>query len=464
MLYRVQATRELTTSGVCTMAIANFPANLQIAIQQGFLARKFELSLMAELGYRDLATKEMFMNQIGETITKTRPGLLSAVTTPLLPNSITNLDDGLSPTAFSVEQYVLAINEYASTMDLNIVANKVGIADQFVQNAEKLGEQARRSLDLLVLSTLLNAYMGGNTRVTTTLGAPAATIAVDDIRGFQYVIPTSGSSSGKQVPVSNTNTMAVSVNGTVYTLQAATADLVNVSTAASVGGISGTLNFTTNVSVLNGTAGNAVISAFAPTIVRPNDRTTTANLISGDILRLQDIQSAVTVLRNNSVPDFDGKYRCMLSPRSLQQLYRDPEFQLLFRGTGFTTQEYRNFYVSTALDVDIAVTNVAPQQTLGSVRVERPMVVGKEGVIEAKFEGMSEVLNNKYGNEIHYIAEANDVMMVNRVALDRLKHIIAQSWFFVGGWTAPTDQTANSTTIPTASNAYYKRAVIIETA
>lgn len=446
------------------MPIANFPANLAIAIQQGYLEKRFQMSLMAELGYRGLASKEMFVNQIGETITKTRPGLLAPVTAALNPASITNLDDGLSPTSWTVEQYTLAINEYAATMDLNIVANKVGIADQFLKNAFNLGEQARRSLDLFVRNTLLNAYMGGNTRVTVTLGAPGLTIAVDDIRGFQFVIPTSGAFQGKQVPVSGSATMAVQVGSNIYTLNAATADVVNVSSVAAIGGISGTLTFTTNVTVLDGTAGNPVVSAFAPTIIRPNNRTTTANLVAGDYLTLDILRSAVTVLRNNSVPDIDGNYMCVISPTSFQQLYRDPEFQILFRGTEFKSQEYRNFWFSQALGLSIIVTNLAPLQTFGSLTVQRPIVCGRDVAIEAVFEGMTEVMNEQsYGMEIHDIVRQDDVLMVTRTPLDRLRQIVAQSWFFVGGWTAPTDQTANPTTIPTATNAYYKRAVLIET-
>jgi len=450
------------------MSIANFPANLSIAIQQNYLKRAFELSLMAELGYRDLASKETFLNNIGETITRTRPGLLAAVTTALNPASITNLDDGLSPTTWSVEQYVLSINEYAQTMDLNIVGNMVGIADQFVQNASRLGESSRRSLDFLARNTLLNAYMGGNTRVTATLGAPGVTIAVDDIRGFQYVIPTSGSDTGRQVPVSNTNTMAVSVNGTTYTLVAATADVSNTTTvifpgSSSGNGISGTLTFSANVSTTNGTAGNAVVSAFAPSVIRAGNAATTNALISSNIITLNDIRKAVTVLRNNAVPDMgEGNYMAIVSPQTFQELYQDSEFQILFRGTEFKSQEYRNFWVSQALGVSIAVTNLAPIQSLNSLNIQRSIIAGKDVLIEAKFAGMKAILEQKYSGEIHDVTEKNDVMMVTRTPLDRLKQIVAQSWFFVGGWTAPTDQTASSTYIPTASNAYYKRAVIIE--
>lgn len=447
------------------MGIANFPGNLAIAIQQGYLQRRFEKGLFAELGYRAVASKEIFVNGIGETVTKTRPGLLQAVTTPLNPSQITNLDDGLTPQTWSVEQYTMALNEYADTLDLNIIANKVGIADQFLKNSQNLGENARRSRDLLVLATILNSYMGGNTRVTTTLGSPNTTISVDDIRGFQYAIPLTGANAGKpNIPVSNSNTMPVQVGSDIYTLVGATADGTNVSTVASMGGISGTLTFSGNVTVLDGTAPNAVISAFAPQVVRPNGRATTAAVQSADYLTLDVIRDAVEALQSNNVPAYeDGNYMLILSPRSFKQLYRDPEFQILFRGTEFKSQAYRNFWQSTALGVNIVRTNMAPQQVLNGLSIQRPFIFGQESIIESDFQGMDEILNSKYGDDLHEIVRADDVFQIVRKPLDRIKHMIAQSWWFASGYVAPTDQTANPSTIPTASNAYYKRAVMIET-
>jgi len=443
------------------MPIANFPANLAAAIQLGYLEKRFQDGLKAKLGYRSLATKETFRNNVGETLTKTRGGLLPANITPLDPTTNTNLDNGLSPQYWTVEQYSLAINEYAFTLDLNLVTQKVGIADQFLKNAQKLGENAFRSIDLINRNALFNAYMGGNTRTTATLGAPGVTIAVDDIRGFQYAIPTSGANSGKpNIPVSPSNTMPVQVGSNVYTLTGATADVSNVSTAFL--GISGTLTFSANVTVLDSTSGNAVVSAYAPLIIRPNGRLTTNLVQATDYLTLQSCRDAVQVLQNNNVP---GPYKLTCAPASFNQLYRDPEFQILFRGTEFNSTEYKNFVPSeSVLGFDIIRTNMAPQQNLNGHAIQRPILTGEECLIEAMAEATDEILDNKYGNELHDISIVEDIAMVTRSPLDRLSQIIAQSWFFIGGWTAPTDQTVNSALIPTSNSAYYKRAVVLETA
>jgi len=102
------------------MGIQNFPTALQPIIQQGFLEREFKQALRSRLGYRSCADRETLSVGIGETLTKTRGGLKPAVTTPLVPSTNTNLDNGLTPSGWGVEQYTLSINHYAATTDLNI--------------------------------------------------------------------------------------------------------------------------------------------------------------------------------------------------------------------------------------------------------------------------------------------------------------------------------------------------------
>ena len=65
------------------MPISNFPAALQPIIQQGFLEREFQQALQSRLGYRAVADRMTFNVGIGETLTKTRAGLKTAVTTPV---------------------------------------------------------------------------------------------------------------------------------------------------------------------------------------------------------------------------------------------------------------------------------------------------------------------------------------------------------------------------------------------
>src|ERR1700690_2186212 len=191
------------------MGIQNFPLALQPIIQQGFLEREFEQALVSRLGYRACADQEDIAVGIGETLTKTRAGLRPPAPVPLPPSTNTNLDNGLTPGNWGVEQYTITINHYAATTDLNMITSRVGIASQFLQNAYSNGEQAARSLDEIARNALFAAYFGGNTRVRLTLGSPGTAVTVDDIRGFQLVFV-----NGVQQSISVSNPMTVTIGPT----------------------------------------------------------------------------------------------------------------------------------------------------------------------------------------------------------------------------------------------------------
>ena len=253
------------------MPIQNMPTALQNAIQQGFLETEFRTGLQSALGYRAIADREPVSINVGETVTKTRAGLKAPVTTPLAPSGNTNMDNGITPTAQTVEQYVLGIDQYGDSIDLNIVTSQVGIANQFLLNAMTNGVQARQSLDRIARNALFAAYLGGNTRVRVTLGAPAATISVDDVRGFEQVLASNASANaGKYVSVSGTYTASVLVGLNLYTLIGTARDGSNVSTTP--GGYSGTLTFSGNVTVADATLYNICSHANCPVVVRPNGK------------------------------------------------------------------------------------------------------------------------------------------------------------------------------------------------
>ena len=439
------------------MGIQNFPTALQPIIQQNMLEREFGEPLQSKVAYRSIADREVFPNKIGESITKTRAGLKAPVTTAMTPSGNTNLDNGLTPSTFTIEQYTLTIAEYADTIDLNIVNNKVGLADQFLKNARVNGTQAKQSLDRLARNALFNAYMGGNTRVRVTLGSPNVTISVDDIRGFQNVLV-----NGQIVAVSGTNTVpGVIVGSNTYTLVGATADGSNVSTAIASGGISGTLTFSATVTVADGTALNAVVHPNGSSIFRPSGRATTAALTGTDVLTMGILLDAQAQLRNNA-PLESMNMKCFLNNKSMRQLFADADFKVLFQGQ-YGSKEYRDGMVFSLLGIDFVPTTETYVQTLGSITVQRPILVVPGALVEGDFAGMgTEIESLKEADGL--IAMVDDVCMVTREPLDRLQQIIAQSWYWIGGFTAPSDATTNSNIIPTASNAYYKRAVVLETA
>jgi len=437
------------------MGIQNFPAILQPILQQGFLEREFQQSMQSRLGYRACADRQDFQVGIGETLTKTRAGLKPSVTSPVPPQLNTNLDNGLVPTGWGVEQYTITLNHYAATTDLNVVTSRVGIASQFLQNAAVNGEQAARSLDELARNALFAPYFGGNTRVRVALGSAGPVVAVDDLRGF-----TSAFVNGVQSPVGATTTLTATIGAGVYVVVGFTMDASNVSTAP--GGVSGTLTLSTNVSVGDGALGSAVQAANASVVLRPGGRATTAALQAGDTLAMGPLLDAVAKLRMNAVPEIDGAYNCYLDPVSARQLFADQDFQRLFTGATSANQVFRRGMVNDFLGLRFVPTTeayVQPHPTIAGAVVRRPIVVGQGALIEGDFAGMAAP---DVAPPDSIVSMVDGIAMVTREPIDRLQQIIAQSWYWIGGFCAPSDTLTNPSVVPTATNAAFKRAAIIE--
>lgn len=437
------------------MGIQNFPSALQPIIQQGFLDREFDTALRSRLGFRAVADRVEIAVGLGETLTKTRAGLKPAVTTPLPPGNNTNLDNGLTPTTWGVEQYTIVMNLYAATTDLNMVTSRVGLVSQFLQNAFTNGEQAARSLDELARNALFAAYLGGSTRVRTTLGSAGPVVAVDDLRGFQTTFV-----NGMQQTISGPTPLSVTIGSNVYNAIATTADVTSISTAP--GGISGTITLSGNVTVADATAGNSVVAANASSIIRPGNRGNTQQLTGADTLTMGALLDAVTKLRLNAVPEIDGAYNCYLDPVSARQLFADPDFRQLFQGATSANQVFRRGMVNDFLGLRFVPTNetfVQAHPTLSALAVRRPIICGAGALVEGDFAGMA-AADVVPADSI--VSVVNGVAMVTREAIDRLQQIIAQSWYWIGGFCAPSDTTTTPNTIPTATNAAFKRAVVVE--
>jgi hypothetical protein len=437
------------------MPISNFPAALQPIIQLGYLEREFQQALTSRLGYRAVADRMTFSVGVGETLTKTRAGLKAAVTTPIPAGSNTNLDNGLVPASFGVEQFTITLEHYAATTDLNMVTSRVGIANQFLLNASINGEQAARSLDELARNALFAPYFGGNTRVRTTLGAPGVNVAVDDIRGFERVFV-----GGVQTPVGGGATLSVTIDDGTYTLVGVSEDGVSVSSAP--GGKSGVLTFDSAVTVAHATAGKPVFAANGSTIARPNGRLTTAQLVAGDTLTMGTLLNAVATLRMNAVPEIDGVYNCYLDPISARQLFGDADFRQLFTGATSANQVFQKGMVNDFLGLRFIPTTEAYVQNHpggGGAVVRRPIVCGKGALIEGSYAGMGA---DDTAPKDSIVSIVDGVAMVTREPIDRLQQIIAQSWYWIGGYCAPSDVTTGPNTVSTASPAAFKRAVMIE--
>ncbi len=450
------------------MSINNLPSALQSVIQQGFLEREFQQPLRARLGFRAIASREPFGAGLGETITKTRAGLLPAITTPMSPAANSDITSGLTPQNYAVEQYILSISQYAANQQLNVVTARVAIARLFLQNAKALGEQAARSVDTLAQQALFASYLGGNTFVRVTLGAAGVTISVDDVRGFQ----NTWNSEGQYVPVSVSNPVNVTVGSDVYSLTSVAVDGSNVS--LSPGGISGTLTFSASVTVADGTAKNAVQSAVAPIVGRPMDAASNtvpvatvwnigSSLYNGGRMSMQMLLGAKAQLTSNGVAPVEasGLYHCYTSPKQAVGLFNDPDFKQLFRGQP-NTPEFRKGVVAELLGISLIETDLNPNAAFAGVgTVQYGALCGEGALVEGVFtrEGYAGAAKE---DDDDMMVMADDIAHITREPLDALKQVVTQSWSYIGGFTVPSDITTNPNTIPTASNSAYKRAVLLE--
>ncbi len=263
------------------------------------------------------------------------------------------------------------------------------------------------------------------------------------------------------VPVSPAHPMTVTVEASVYCLTGTTRDTTNASSLAAFGGTSGTLTFSSAVSASDGAAGNPVVSAVAPAILRPNGRTGTPQLVDGDRLTMQLILSAVAQLRDNNVPDIDGWYNCYLDNATLLELFQDPDFKLLY-SEGYGSATCIEGQVPYLLCVRFITTTEAPQQTLALTGkpIRRAILCGRGALIEGDYQGLGlSDLDPRQGAFEHWV---DGVCLLVRRPLDRFQEIIGQSWKWRGGFCVPTDGTADPMVIPTAGNSYWKRAVVIE--
>ncbi len=449
----------------------SFPPALAAELQTGFLEREFEEGLDSILAYRREALIETVPARIGETITRTRTGRLPPITAAMNPATNSGLDNGLTPADANLEQYQLVMSEYAHATDINLMDDMAAIANNLVRGARNNGVQAAQSLERLARQAYFGAYLGGNTRVRTDLGASTTTTChVDDIRGFATVLV-----NGVPTSVSGSNTLTVQetaiASGGVtqaLTVTGSTADVTNASSVPD--GISGTLTFSTATAPVNG---DSLVAVNAPKVLRPFSKQTTAQLTGSDVMTLGLIEDAVALMRDNAVPPMPGGgYHCVLDNTSLRQLWADQDFKVLFAGRD-QSEVWRDGDLTTQmLGVRFIPTTETYVQNSGSggtgfaainTRVRRPMLIGAESLIQGNFEGLEMWLERQGVNALGDVSLINSVAHIIRPPLDRLQQFASLAWMWIGGFAVPTDATATTSIIPTATpNALYRRCCVIE--
>ena len=99
-----------------------------------------------------------------------------------------------------------------------------------------------------------------------------------------------------------------------------------------------------------------------------------------------------------------------------------------------------------------------------NVPVRRSILMGAESLLQGNFDGLETYLNVDGLNPLGAVMMVNNVAQIIRPPIDRMLRVLSLTWTWIGSFAVPTDQTATPVIIPTASNALYKRSIVIETA
>lgn len=453
--------------------VTAFAAAIQAAQQQNFLQRSAEEGLDSNLAWRRVATRERIPAGIGSTLTLTRKSRVAPITTPATPQSTIPTDT--APAQFTIEQYTLTMYDWQGAPgNIDAVQNQAGIFDQLVAISRNSGVQAAQTKERVAQSALYNAYLSGNTRVRVDLGAGGTTSCyVDDIRGFQNVLVNgvvTALGGGVTMTVQEIANTAGGVTQTL-TVSAATAEVTNHSTTP--GGISGHLTFSAATTPVGG---DQLLAQNNPTIIRPQGRLTTADLVGGDTMNVQMLLDMKAQLENNAVPMFEGGYYELIAdPTTIRQLFADQDFKVYFAGRE-QSDEVRKGFISdlfgiritptTEALIQLPTTNTANGYTDAvNVKVARPMLIGAEALIEGTFMGLDNYLRDLQGNPgVVHAEQVDDTVQLCRYPTDMFARWYTFAWDWIGGYAVPTDLTATASIIPTSNSALFKRAIVAEIA
>lgn len=475
------------------MAINNFPAAISdVIVQIGFLNKKYEDALRNTFGYRDGCNREDFQARVGQTKTFSRPAKLTAKTAPLDPAANTGLDNGLTPSARSFEQWNAVLNKYADGLDLNIEEETTLIADLFINNQEELADGAGTTMDSLAAQNMHKAYESGDTFALAIVAA-AATVHVDNGFGFdtQYQLSTLSPSYGLPAPVSSGNKLPIlvldgttgAVKGTAN-VEGITFDVDNISSAQSAGeaiGASAILALDADISCAVGDRivamdPSASTTAFNPRfmdgsfVLRPNGKQTRYQLGAADTLTYDMIALAVGKLKSRGIKPQkkNGLYTCTVDSLVVQQLYSDDRFNTATMGTWDRSPVFLNGKIAKGLGVEFveATTTPAYVSPNGEVMIRHAMVWGQDALTEYDFKGQRYGVDRvqESGGQTAAIKWADGVEFIVQSPLDRMQEVIKSTYKWVGDFEAGTDKGSNPTVIGTSDWCRYKRGVEIEVA
>lgn len=465
--------------------VLGIPASVLNLIQTGLLEREFHDALFPNLAYRAEFLSEKWEGQTGTQVLMTRAGLLDVVTAPNVPGQ-----DPV-PGTIPFEQWTIQLDQYSGAIDTDMPTSAVANSNLFVRNIHTLGLSAGRSINRIARNVLFKSYLSGNTVMTASASSGATTLSVASLNGFtDVVIPGStvapaGVSIAFPLPVTIGSGSTQEIKSMIGFTPNDPTDLFGPGTITLSAGL-------TNNQPIRA----AVVSAYAPRILRASGGDSIDAINASDTLSLQQVINAAGYLRDALVPTHDdGTYHAHIAPLANAQVYADPVFQRLNQSLpeGMTYKEgFLGQYAGVSFFMNTESPNLLNTGTLTATAAATGALAGKTGQY-AKEIG-AEITNGfgtqvgmvmitgkgcgyeRYLDESVYTTEAGttgkigefdvvnngvqilteNIRLVIRAPLDRLQQKVGAAWSISTGFAVPSDITAPS------GPQRFKRALVLE--
>ena len=467
-------------NGISSPFISALGAQTQDLIQTRTWERMFHDALFPALLYRMDVTPDEFVGQLGARMAMTRTGLIPISTTPQLPNS-----DPPSST-YPSEQWEVVAAQYANSIDTDTMVSSFALANQFIENIQKLGLNAGQTMNHLARNQLYIGYQGGQTLADTN--GVTNTVHVLQLAGFLTNVNVTGGGA-IPYPVSATNPIAAvaragTVNAENVLIIAATPDDANNPYGP------GTLTFSANPAT-GIVSGDAIVAITSSQRVRVGGGYSDDAITGTDTPTFANFMTAVAMMRQNNIPAHsDGYFHVHVAPTAETVLFQDTNFQRAL--TALPDSPYwRRLAIGQMAGVvfmrdtevpslwSIQPTELFPYEGATSATGAAPntplyrSIVTGHGVMYEKYVKEQQAYITEAGitGKVGEFTITNNGISVNvdrvrltlRAPLDKKQQVVTATWSWTGDFPVPSDVTTPyvGANLIQNINARYERAVVL---
>ena len=459
--------------------IINVPPQLQDLNQKGLLERAFHDPLYVQLQFRAEALWEEWTEQTGQEFYMTRRGLLKPATTPIQPGQ----DPPVQQAPY--EQWVTRLEPYGTSSNTHMPTSTTANASLLLSDIAGLGLQAGQTMNRVCRNKLFRAYLSGMTVSLTTISTSDTSLRVASLNGFTDLLLTA--TNAKPQPVSVTAPLPITIGTGGSQVAASVIGFIQDNPNDPLG--SGTLLLSAAVGVTFGTSRQAVVSAYAPRVIRATPGLSVDSIGPSDGMVLQMAINAVAFLRQAGVaPHEDGYYHGHVSPLANAQFFSDAVFQRLNQSLP-EHAIYKEGFIGTISGIMFFMNNEAPDPTTveatltptasggfyssdigaevingAGTAIGRIIITGRGSLYERSLDASKFVteagITGKTGefdvinNNIKILTER--IQLILRAPIDALQQVVTSSWYISTDFPVPSDQLA------TSGKQRYKRAIVLE--